>query len=373
MHHILLPSMLGGFDMKRTIAAAVTAVFAVAFLTAPVAAQDDTLRLSYQGFLTDDSGNVVQDGNYEITFRLYEEATGGIPLSVEIQTVEVTNGLFDAQLGSNSTPWFDDIFPPGLTPAKRYLEIQVGEDPPLVPRIELTTVPYSLVSQRMSGDVMTSPAELIVSGPDPAIGITQTVDSGFGATIELEVDDQRFLGLRCDKKKTIFEALQTDEFGDTTGMAALKVDTALGATMELAVDGDNFAQIRCDRKTKIFEALQTDEFGDTTGWISQEIDNGVTSFGYMDMPISNVVNVCGYAALPGYGNNFAQMRLDQLTGDTNAIIAQSVDTFGTSIVLEVDGDNFAGIRCDRKTQKFEALQTDEFGDATGMASLTVDS
>jgi hypothetical protein len=249
----------------------------------------------------------------------------------------------------------------------------VEEDPPLVPRTELTAVPYSAVSQRISGDVITGPAELIVSGPDPAIGITQAVDSGFGASILIAFDDEGLVGARCDRKVKILEAVEIDEFGDTTGTAALKVDSALGATMELAVDDENFAEIRCNKKVAKFEALQTDEFGDTTGWISQEIDNGVTSFGYMDMPISNVVNVCGYATLPGYGNNFAQMRLDQLTGDTNAIITQSVDTFGTTILLEVDGDDFASIRCDKKKTAFQAMQSNDLGDTTGMIALTVDT
>ena len=58
-------------------------------------------RLSYQGRLTDSSGNPVPEGTYEINFRLYSP---GVPNPVlkweETQTVTVTNGLFNVILGS---------------------------------------------------------------------------------------------------------------------------------------------------------------------------------------------------------------------------------------------------------------------------------
>ncbi|MEO0071135.1 MAG: hypothetical protein ABIK39_03500, partial [candidate division WOR-3 bacterium] len=56
--------------------------------------------LSYQGKLTDSLGNSVPDGDYQLTFRLYTQETGGIPFWTEEQTVAVKNGLFSALLGS---------------------------------------------------------------------------------------------------------------------------------------------------------------------------------------------------------------------------------------------------------------------------------
>lgn len=40
--------------------------------------------ISYQGALTDTSGNAVPDGSYEFTFRMYDIANGGNPLWEEL-------------------------------------------------------------------------------------------------------------------------------------------------------------------------------------------------------------------------------------------------------------------------------------------------
>ena len=56
--------------------------------------------LSYQGVLTDDSGNAVSDGTRNLTFKLYDTATDGTQLWTETQSVDVSNGLFNVILGS---------------------------------------------------------------------------------------------------------------------------------------------------------------------------------------------------------------------------------------------------------------------------------
>ncbi len=59
------------------------------------------LGISYQGVLTELSGDVVVDGNYVLTFRLYDAATGGNELWSEIQAlVAVTDGVFSVTLGA---------------------------------------------------------------------------------------------------------------------------------------------------------------------------------------------------------------------------------------------------------------------------------
>ncbi len=56
--------------------------------------------ISYQGVLTDAGGNIVPDGNYTLTFKLYETPTGGTPFWQEQQNVAVANGIFNVILGS---------------------------------------------------------------------------------------------------------------------------------------------------------------------------------------------------------------------------------------------------------------------------------
>jgi len=55
--------------------------------------------ISYQGFLTDQNRDVVGDDNYNVTFRIYDQAGGGTALWTENKTVEVSSGVFTAILG----------------------------------------------------------------------------------------------------------------------------------------------------------------------------------------------------------------------------------------------------------------------------------
>ena len=120
---------------------------AVVLLVVAVSAWAQIPRLiNYQAKLTDDDG-VALNGDYDITFRIYDEETGGTPLWTEAHTgVTVTNGLFDVQLGS--------ITPLDLSFADTYwVEIEI-EGTTLSPREMLSTVPYAfraLVAESAGG------------------------------------------------------------------------------------------------------------------------------------------------------------------------------------------------------------------------------
>lgn len=102
--------------------------------------------LSYQGVLTDNDGVPRPDGNYTITFRLYDAASGGAPLWTETQSLQVRRGLFSAVLGS-VTP-----FGSNLTFAQPYwLSLQVSPEPEIPARLPLTSAGYSLNSLGGSG------------------------------------------------------------------------------------------------------------------------------------------------------------------------------------------------------------------------------
>jgi len=96
-------------------------------------------QLSYQGVLTDTSGNPRPDGSYSMTFRLYTVVSGGSALWTEAKSVTVSDGVFTTYLG-DTTP-----FPISITWSTTYwLSLQVGGDPELSPRIKLASVAYSL-------------------------------------------------------------------------------------------------------------------------------------------------------------------------------------------------------------------------------------
>lgn len=97
--------------------------------------------ISYQGRLTDASGEPVADGLYILEFRIYgSEAGADLLWSSGEQKVDIAGGLFTYNLGSN-TP-----FPKGLftSTGERYLAVVVGEEPESSPRVRLVASPYSL-------------------------------------------------------------------------------------------------------------------------------------------------------------------------------------------------------------------------------------
>ena len=57
--------------------------------------------MSYQGLLTNASGKPVADGNYSLTFKLYNTDITGSALWTETHSsVLVVNGVFNVMLGS---------------------------------------------------------------------------------------------------------------------------------------------------------------------------------------------------------------------------------------------------------------------------------
>jgi len=98
--------------------------------------------LSYQGRLTDSLGNPVPDGNYQLTFRLYQQETGGTPFWTEAQTIMVRNGLFSALLGA-VTP-ITSLPDAGTV----WLSLQVGIAPELTPRLRIVSAAYSFLSEK---------------------------------------------------------------------------------------------------------------------------------------------------------------------------------------------------------------------------------
>lgn len=103
--------------------------------------------MSYQGVLTDNLGNLVPDGNYNLTFRIYDDPVAGNLHWTEAHAgVPVVKGGFSVVLGS--TVPVNVPFEYFLT---YYLGVQVGADPELTPRVALSGSP-SAMSLGMLGD-----------------------------------------------------------------------------------------------------------------------------------------------------------------------------------------------------------------------------
>jgi hypothetical protein len=105
--------------------------------------------INYQGKLTDSNG-VPLNGTYNITFRIYNAQTSGNLLWEEPHTqangtqITITNGIFSIMLGS--------VTPLNLSFDQPYwLSIQVGGDPEMTPRQQITSVGYAINAEQLSG------------------------------------------------------------------------------------------------------------------------------------------------------------------------------------------------------------------------------
>ena len=155
--------------------------------------------VNFQGLLTDGSGVPVPDGNYSIRFSIWDDASVGTEVWNETQpTVAVAGGLFSVQLGSvtalggaefNGTP--------------RYLEVKVGVDSAMTPRLAFDTVPYAF--HALSADLANS-AELLdglassdfwkLSGNSGTTAGTDFLGTTDSEPLELHVNNVR--GLRLE-------------------------------------------------------------------------------------------------------------------------------------------------------------------------------
>jgi hypothetical protein len=127
--------------MKQYIAILSLGMLVLAFL--PAQAQIPR-SISFQGVLTDAAGAAVADGNYALTFRLYDRATVGTALWTETQTVAVSKGLFNVRLGGVQplSPAFDKAY---------YLGISIDGAAELAPRTPLDAAAYALRADVASG------------------------------------------------------------------------------------------------------------------------------------------------------------------------------------------------------------------------------
>ena len=97
--------------------------------------------INYQGMLLGSNEQPVPEGNYKITFSLYEE--NGTQLWTEVyDPVFIAGGTFHVHLEVPPELPFDHQY---------FLGIKVGDDPELQPRMLLTSAAYSLNADKVGG------------------------------------------------------------------------------------------------------------------------------------------------------------------------------------------------------------------------------
>ena len=142
--------------MKKKIA---ISLFVLLGVVATLPAASPPNLLNYQGVLRDDTGRPVPNGDYDMVFRLFDaHSLGNMLLTdsrTELDAVNVESGLFTVTLGE-----YPALVTPGVYASlgavfagenEVYLEVQVGGDPPMTPRIRLASAAYALNADSLDG------------------------------------------------------------------------------------------------------------------------------------------------------------------------------------------------------------------------------
>ena len=160
-----------------TAALILAALFSVLTLFTPAAtsAADQTIPylINFQGRLTDNNGNILPDGSYNIKFRIFNAATGGTNeweadrvYGASDDRVTVENGLFNIQFGDTSQG--DPALSPSLFSGAYplYLEVElptpatatcasngcaVWTEGAMTPRQALASSPYAFNADTLDG------------------------------------------------------------------------------------------------------------------------------------------------------------------------------------------------------------------------------
>lgn len=103
--------------------------------------------IGYQGLLNG-AGGVPASGSFGFVFSLYSASSGGTALWTENQTVSVSNGVFNVQLGAVS-PFPDGLFVNNAL----YLGIKVGADSEMTPRQQVTSSAFSQRAELLTAPV----------------------------------------------------------------------------------------------------------------------------------------------------------------------------------------------------------------------------
>ncbi len=193
---------VGRIVLLATALQLITAAVGVATLLAPQSAAGVAsvpYLVNFQGRLTDNNGNILTDGSYNIKFRIFDASTSGTNLwegdrvrGASDHRITVTNGLFNIQFGD--TGQGDPALSPSLfntqTYANLYLEVELPTpatatcatngcasftEGAMTPRQPLASAPYAFNSDTLDG---------LDSGAFVQLGASQTGTIHVSGTIQ---------------------------------------------------------------------------------------------------------------------------------------------------------------------------------------------
>lgn len=153
-------------------------------------AQAQNVTTSVQGVLRDPQGRSVDDGTYELTFKLYTQATGGTEFWTETQSnVSVSHGVFSVKLGAVNPI-------SGLSASQTYyLGVTAPGAGELLPRVELTKTYAANTAGSVTGtsNVVPSSGNVGIGTTNPTAPLEVSGDVKISSGGKLYFPDNTFL------------------------------------------------------------------------------------------------------------------------------------------------------------------------------------
>lgn len=197
-------------------------------------------EINFQGKLVNPNGTNVTDGTYSIVFSIYNVSSGGTALWSETQSVAISNGIFQVNLGS-VTPLPGSV---DFNSDSIYLGIKVGADAEMTPRIQFTAVPQAFNAEKLGGldksgfiqnGTSSQTANFNISGTGQ-IGTSLTVpllQSASGAALNITGNAASVWGTSANNNLTI-QAGGTGTLAlDTGGAGTVNIGTANATAVRL--------------------------------------------------------------------------------------------------------------------------------------------
>jgi hypothetical protein len=201
--------------------------------------------INYQGRLIDQASGAPVNGVKNITFALYDAATGGTPIYSQSQPVTITNGSFSVYLGKGEGNYQGNKVTDGI-PAEvftdhsaKYLGIKMADSPTeMKPRQVIASVAYAYKAEQAESAVQSErarEAESLVG----QVNVNSTGNVGIGTASpseKLQVDGN--IKAAGTVKATSFEG----DGSKLTGMSKHSLDAADGDPVD-AVYVDNAGKV----------------------------------------------------------------------------------------------------------------------------------
>ncbi|MFT4639429.1 MAG: hypothetical protein ACI8T1_002754 [Verrucomicrobiales bacterium] len=179
--------------------------------------------MNYQGLLTDTGGNPLDDGQYTVTFNIYNGPNAGAALiwgpfafdGNPRSKVNLAGGRFNVVLGTLGDPGLTNAFVGG---APRFLGITVGSNPEILPRQQMLAAPTAL--HALKADLATTATNATNAGHATTAGSAATVTS---VVLKTDEGNQR-VGVG-----TATPGAKLDVIGDVNSNNVLRLNKTLGS------------------------------------------------------------------------------------------------------------------------------------------------